>query len=438
MKRLVLCMLLLVPLLVQAAQPQVKVRARLVPADSVMVGGTLDLQVDLLVDTWFSSAPRLPDLKLEGAVVSQASSEATHLNEKIDGTPFFGLRFTYQITPQQARSFEIPALDIQVEPGQGSGLVSVQTSAQHFVARQPAGAADGEGQRLVAQQVEFTQTLTSSHQPLRVGDSVVRQLKVKATGAQAMLIPPPLFVEIDGLKRYVQSPTVAPLSDGRGGISGGSREDGVSYVIGQAGKFELPAIELHWWDAASGEARTSSVPALTVEASAAASYRAPFSITDDLRALGQKTQVRIARHWLLLLIGLVAVGGLAYAARSRGADWLLAWKRWREARRQAWLDSPEYAWQQVRGQLESSPAQLSALYLWTRRMSGCRQMRNYFNDISATAGKPLLVFFRSRYGRERSEDKTQELVGNLPALHEAASQRSHAASGSRGLKPLNP
>ncbi|MCP8466290.1 hypothetical protein NK553_20250 [Pseudomonas sp. ZM23] len=437
MKWIVVCLLLL-PLLARADLPEVKVRSQLLPADSVLVGGTLSLQVDVLVDTWFSAAPRLPRLGLDGAVVSEPGGEATHLNERIDGKPFFGLRFTYQITPQQSRAFEIPPLDLQVEPAQGSGPVTVHSSALSFVARQPTGASDDGEQHLVARQVEFTQELKPSHQPLRVGDSVVRLLHIKAQGAQAMLIPPPAFVEVEGLKRYVQTPVVAPLGDGRGSVDGGMRDDSVTYVVTEPGEFTLPSVELHWWDAASGEPRISKVAALDLQASADAGYRAPFSITDDLRALGQKTQLRIARHWLVLLVGLLVLGVLGCAGRFWGPGWIDVWKRWRRTRRQAWLESPEYAWRQVRGQLEGTPPELGALYLWIRRTSGCREMRSYLRNRPVTLDKPLLAFFRTRYGRGYGEGKTNELVSTLPSLQEAASRQAGAKVGKGGLKPLNP
>ncbi|AGI24302.1 hypothetical protein H681_12160 [Pseudomonas sp. ATCC 13867] len=430
-------LMLFMPLWALAAEPQVKVRSQLLPADSVLVGGTLSLQVDLLVDTWFSDAPRLPKLNLDGAVVSEPGGEAVHLNEQIEGTPFFGLRFTYQITPQQARSFEIPALAIQVSPGQGSGPVTVHSQPQRFVARRPVGAEGGE-QRLVARQVSVTQTLKRSHEPLRVGDSVERRLHIEAEGAQAMLIPPPGFAEISGLKRYLQSPSVGPLSDGRGGSDGGVRDDGVTYVIAEAGEYRLPAIELHWWDATTGEARTASVPALEIEASAAAGYQAPFSITEDLRELGRKTQVRIAGHWLLLLGALLLVGVLGYAWRSQGAALLGTWKRWRQARRQAWLESPEYAWRQVRSQLESTPAELGALYLWIRRMSGCREMSRHASEFPNAPRNALLGFLGARYGRERNVGATTELIDALPALHRTTLERAEDSSRKDGLKPLNP
>ncbi|WP_430293315.1 hypothetical protein [Pseudomonas sp. B1-22] len=420
-----------------SAQPQVKVRSQLLPADSALVGGTLSLQVDLLVDTWFTAAPRLPKLTLAGAVVSEPGGEAEHLNEQIDGTAFFGLRFTYQITPQQAGSFEIPPLDIQVTPGQGSGPVMVRSPPQHFIARQPAGAGEGDPQRLVARQVTLNQTFKRSHQPLRVGDSVERHLHVEAAGAQAMLIPAPGFAEIGGLQRYVQPPSVRPLSDGRGGVSGGVRDDAVTYVVREAGTYQLPAIELHWWDAASGEARTASVPAMEIEAAAAAGYQAPFSITEDLRELGRKTQVRIAGHWLLLLGALLLTGALGYLWSCWGTALCDAWKRRREVRHQAWLESPEYAWGKIRGQLTGTPPELGALYLWIRRTSGCREMNTHTRELSDAVRKPLLGFLRVRYGRERNASASRQLVAALPELRQATARRSTASQEKYGLKPLN-
>ncbi|EJT84021.1 hypothetical protein PPS11_26966 [Pseudomonas putida S11] len=43
-----------------------RVQSRLVPPDGALVGGTVSLQVDLLVDSWFTAAPVLPQLQLVG------------------------------------------------------------------------------------------------------------------------------------------------------------------------------------------------------------------------------------------------------------------------------------------------------------------------------------------------------------------------------------
>lgn len=442
MKRALAFFLLCLPLFGLAAEPQVKVRADLQPGDSVMVGGTLTLQIDLLVDTWFSQPPQLPPLKLAGAVVSEPASEASHLNEKIDGQAFFGLRYRYQITPQVARNFDIPPLDILVQPGQGSGPMQVRSPALHFTARQPAGADAAAGQRLVASQISISQELKASHEPLRVGDSVTRTLHVRAQGAQAMLIPAPVFTDVDGLRRYVQAPTVQPLSDGRGGVLGGERIDAVTYVVNRAGDFQLPAIALHWWAADSGEPRSASVPALTLSAQAAAVYQVPFSISDDLRELGRKAQVRIAGHWLALAAALLVLVGLGLAVRNWGgalsAQAKNAWQR----HRQAWRESPAYAWRQVRRQLKGEPPQVGALYLWLRRTNGCREMSTAMAERSVRSGNPLLAFLRARYARpgqgEQSGAASAQLIQALPEIHREIGHGKQKTSPPHALKPLNP
>ncbi|MCP1645492.1 hypothetical protein J2T41_005138 [Pseudomonas citronellolis] len=437
MKRLLLCLLLALSLPALADEPLVKVRSQLLPGDSVLVGGTLSLQVDVLVDTWFSAAPQLPKLTLDGAVVSAPGGEATHLNERIDGKAFFGLRYSYQITPQQARAFDIPALAIQVQPGQGSGPQTVSTQALRFTAREPAGGA-GEGPRLVARKLSFSQALEPSHQPLRVGDSVTRRLRVQAEGAQAMLIPAPVFAEVDGLKRYVQPPSVAPLGDGRGGVDGGQREDAATYVVSESGRYSLPAIELRWWDAATGERHSATLPALDFEAKGAAAYQAPFSITEDLRRLGQRAQLHIAGHWLAFGVVLALLAALAWAVNTWGPSLLGQWRAWRQRRRQAWLDSPDYAWRQVRPQLAGSPPQLGALYLWLRRRTGCREMSSAFPRLPEPSVDCLLAFFRTRYGREHRSDTSVELLKALPGLPKAVAEHDGPHPARRSLKPLNP
>jgi len=61
MKRLLWVLLACAPLLASAA-PEVRIQSRLIPETGVVVGGTLSMEVDLLVDTWYTAAPVLPAL----------------------------------------------------------------------------------------------------------------------------------------------------------------------------------------------------------------------------------------------------------------------------------------------------------------------------------------------------------------------------------------
>ena len=436
MTRWALLLLICLVGLASAAEPEVRVQARLVPDTPIMTGATVSLEVDLLVDTWFTDAPVLPALQLAGAVVSPPSGEAQHLNQRLDGKAFFGLRYRYQITPTAAQRFSIPALAFRVKPGPDSTVLTVHSQPLSFEAK---GVVSTTGeQRLVAQQVELTQVIERSHNPLRAGDSITRRLHTVAPGAQAMLIPPPGFAEVEGLKRYVQTPSVTALSDGRGGILGGQREDSVSYVATAAGHYRLPAIEVKWWDATTGEPRTASVPAVEVVAEAGA-YQAPFSLSDDLRALGQGAQVRLAGHGWVLLGLVLLLGTLAWMGRAWGRagwQWL---RRWQARRRQAWLDSPGYAWRQARQQSGRQPARLDGLYLWVRRSTGRRTLSSSEHPMSGQSEDDLLAFFQSSYGGEGTRGHSaSDRKKLMQRLRQRVATGKAGSRDSNGLRDLNP
>lgn len=438
MRALLIILLLGLGALARAAEPEVRIQSRLVPADGVSVGGTLNLEVDLLVDTWFTAAPVLAPLQLAGAVVAPPSSEASHLTEQIDGKTFFGMRFTYRITPQLAQTFQIPPLQFQVQPGQGTGPVSLGSPPLSFQARAlPHG---GKTPQLVANEVRFTQQIQRSHTPLRVGDSVQRQLRIEAEGAQAMLLPVPHFAAVKGLRRYVQTPSVMAMDDGRGTTTGGVREDKVTYVIEQSGHFTLPPIRLTWWDAGSGQSRELTAPEVVLSA-AAGTYQAPFSISEDLHALGQQARITLAGKGVLLIaLGLMAVA-LLWLVRPRLHALWRRLQRWRTNRRLAWLDSPDYALRLARSQLHQQPTEMGGLYLWVRRRSGRLTIAPLLQTGQTSLPQPVLALFRLKYGLKNTSEQdaptglAEEIV---PALEGAMKEATDSRSRPHALQPLNP
>ena len=348
-----------------AAEPQLKIQAHLQPAEGAMVGGLVELQVDVLTDTWFTSAATLPELKLDGALVTPPDGQAQHLNQTIDGQSFSGLRYSYLITPNVARRFDIPPLTVSATPGQASTALSAQSQSLHFSAAQPPGFKPGETP-LVASDVRLSQSLTNSATPLKTGDSITRQLILQADGALAMALPVPPLTDVAGLSRYPQTPQVTRLDDGRGNVLGGQRIDAVIYRIDKAGAYTLPAIAVKWWDVKTQQSRIAQVPAVTFEAAANSAYKPVFSITDDLRQLGRNNPHFSTRGllWLALLVVCIGAGYWLRPALMRTRH---QWQARKHARRLAWEQSADFAWQQINPQLQAQPAQLSALYLWLRR-----------------------------------------------------------------------
>jgi hypothetical protein len=410
-----------------AAEPQLKVQAHLQPAEGAMVGGLVELQLDVLTDTWFTSAATLPDLKLDGALVTPPDGQAQHLNQTFDGVAYSGLRYRYLITPNVAQTFEIPALTVRATPGQANAELSAQSQPVQFEAARPPGFAEGETP-LVATALRFTQTVVNSATPLKVGDSVSRQLTLQADNALAMALPVPPLSDINGLSRYVHTPQVSTMDDGRGNILGGQRIDSVSYRVDQAGSYTLPAIELKWWDATAKQLRSAQVPAVTFEAVANSAYQPVFSITEDLKQLG-RDQLRFSTRWLLWLTVLVAVISAVYLLRPAFIRFRQRWQARREAKRAAWLQSAEFARQQIDAQLQARPAQLSALYLWLRRS---RQ-----GLTLAEAGPRLQGLLRGLYGRQPTTEQTLvQLRQSLTTLQSQTEQQQVKTPSA--LRPLNP
>lgn len=435
--RALLCCLLLAIASPARAAPTVLAESRMVPDGTLTVGSTARLEVDVLVDTWFTAEPQLPPLELPGALVMPPSTEATHLTVQRDGRTLFGLRFSYLITPEEAREYQLPALTIQVSPGQADAPVAVATRPLSFLSRLPPGAPAGQ-RLLVAQSVSVEQHVKRSRPTLQVGDSLTLQLVIEARGAQAMLIPPPAFGEVDGLRRYLRTPQVTPLDNGRGAFTGGRRVDTVSYVVDRPGDFQLPAIELPWWDATANQLRQASVPAVTFKAVANASYQAPFSVAEDLRQLGRHTRLHIEQHWLLLLGSLL----LGAAGLYWGYPWWARGRRaigqWRQARQNAYLQSARWAWQQIPGQLRGTPARLDALYLWARRATGVRTLADLASKLSGPMAQRLLAFLNARFGSRAVGSAPSELMQALPELARECRARQEHAGVRYGLQPLNP
>lgn len=429
----VFCCVLALPTL--ADEPEMWVKTRIAPTTDAVVGGEVRLEVDVLVNTWFTSAPQLPALNLPNAQVSPPSSEATHLNEKHDGQTFFGLRFVYLITPNEAQRYDIPALSIRVTTGPDNQQLTVQSQPVSFSATLPAGVSAGQ-QLLVAQGLTLSQTIEKSATALQVGDSITRTLTLQANGVQSMRLPAPALTEVEGLKRYLNAAQISTLDDGRGNVSGGQRIDSVTYVVERAGNYSLPPITLQWWDSSASQMRSSEVPAVTFSAKPNSTYKAHFSIAADLQRLGQKSRLHLSRHWLGLVVLLLGTCVLVYCARPWWPRLVAALKARRIARRQRWLNSAEYAWKQAGAQLDSQPPQLDALYLWARRSAGNVSLQAFISRFDITSVNPLLTFFKSRYGQESLQaDNVPELKQIFCKLHKIQPQDNAA---NQCLQPLNP
>jgi hypothetical protein len=423
-----------------AAEPQVRVETRLSPAAPYLLGSTIRLEIDLLTSTWFTRAPQPAELHLPGALVSTPTGQADKLTVKRDGETYFGLRLTYLISPIAAQNFRIPALTFDLQLGQASAPQQVSSQALSFNAEAApdAGAQAPAGNLLVAQHVRFSQQIEASATPLKVGDSLTRHLLVEADGAQAMLIAPAEFARIAGLKAYPLSAEVKPLSDGRGSVSGGQRRDSLSYVIEQAGSYQLPAMQVHWWDATAGQRRSTEVPAVQFEAQPNSAYRLPFDLQADLQRLGRGHTIRLSWLHLLIPISLLLLGIVSVLALPRLQQQRQRLEHWQARRHASWLASEPYAWRQLQHALRHTPLPLAQLYTWLQRSGDPANLRELSGKLPDAAAQALQQALSARYGAPATlAVPNPALRKALPALRRALRKQAQHKIRAHALHPLN-
>lgn len=322
--------LMLLTGLVHADEPLLSVQSQLVPGDAVVVGQPLQLQVDVLTNSWFTSGATLPYLSITGTDVMPPSGEAQHLTQQVQGQTFTGLRYTYRIIPNLAQEFTIAPLTIRATPAQASAELTAQTPALHFTASLPDGFKPGEPV-LVASALRFNQHISPDGGTLKVGDSITRTMTLQADDAQGLSLPALPLATVDGLSAYPKTARIENLDDGRGNFSGGQRIDSVSYRIERSGDFELPAISVKWWDSVNHKAQLSQVPPVSFKASADSSYTPVFSIVQDLKQLGQPTRLRLPES-VLILACILLLAGIGYLSRRWWLHSLSVARHWLRSR----------------------------------------------------------------------------------------------------------
>jgi hypothetical protein len=291
------------------------VRAHLEPAGHVVVGQPVKLIVDVLVTTWFTSAPEFPVFDLPGALVIQSDEQAPHLTEQIDGVTWFGLTQAYTITPMEPREFTIPRLQIVLHPGMASGPMKVWSPTRKFTSRVPAGA-EGVAVFLSTSHLGMVQRFDHRLTGLQVGDAFTRTITSTAKGTQAMFLPPFPFAQVAGLTVYPNQPQVQNLSADRKGFIAGRRIDSASYVVQKPGHYELPSVTVQWWDLRLNKLREHMIAPIVFDAAPNPDYRPEIAPPADIdEATQSRSQDANMRRW-----GIWGVGALA--------GFILIWLCW--------------------------------------------------------------------------------------------------------------
>lgn len=240
--------------------------------DSVYVQEQLLFTVRLFYTINGIRNPVFTELDMEDTV-TQLIGSPNQYERLIDGERFGVYEKRYVIFPQRSGPLEIPDILFRGEVTDGSSnfvfrnmntrrVTAFIEGTTIEVKERPATVPRGEDW-LPVTGLTLEETWSGDINALKVGDSVVRTLILRAEGLDGAVLPPFSPQKIDGLNLY---PDPADIS--RTFVDGsivGTRVETSTYVALEAGTIEVPALEIPWWDINADSARATTLPATRFE-----------------------------------------------------------------------------------------------------------------------------------------------------------------------------
>lgn len=217
----------------------------------------------------------LTPLQMADARIEQLGEPRTYEKE-INGVRHGVIELRYAIFPQKSGQLMIPSQvfsatlaerssqDAYQPFGPRPGRLTRVSSPQIPLAVKPRPADyPADAPWLPARNLTLVEAWSPEPDKARVGDSLTRSLMVKTEGLSSAQIPALPATSANDLRRYPDQPQLAN-EVGERGVTG-SREEREALVPTAAGRIELPAVDVVWWNTRDDRLEHSRLPARTLE-----------------------------------------------------------------------------------------------------------------------------------------------------------------------------
>ncbi|WBA83328.1 BatD family protein [Endozoicomonas sp. GU-1] len=247
-----------------------------VSSNSIYVQQELIFTLTILSRVQLYDDNRLSALDISDALIQQLG-ETRKLDTIIEGIRYRGFELKYSIHPQSVGEIIIPSLTftgVAAEPRDpfgsffssgGKPVLARSREMQIEVKPRPENYPASDTW-LPARKVTIQEQWSQPPDSLQVGDAITRTITVNADGLSAAQLPPILMTQPKGVNSYPDKSGTADRETANG--VQGQRTDSIAMIPTRPGKITLPAIEYTWFDTASGETKTSRLPATEIEVSA--------------------------------------------------------------------------------------------------------------------------------------------------------------------------
>ena len=239
--------------------------------------------------------------KFDGVeVYMEQLSEVRQYTKMVGQDPFLVLEKRYAVFPLGSGTMKLDPVvaGAQQSISRGSFYLPFGGAPKMLRARSrarqikvlPKPAEAGNDRWLPLENLQLTELWSENPPRFVVGEPITRTLMIKGEGITAAQLPDLRTDTLDGVKQYPDQPALNDI-ESDSGITGASVQK-VALIPVSAGKFELPAIEVPWWNVKTKKREVARIAARTIEVSAGAGAATPSLPNASSNAMPQAEQAQ--------------------------------------------------------------------------------------------------------------------------------------------------
>jgi hypothetical protein len=244
---------------------EARVRAGFEAGDTTWVGQQVGFYVDIMTNGVRFSGQRIRLPEVPGALILEDAVSTVRLTEQVDGETWQIIRYSYPMFVQREGRVDIKPIVAEFnvyETYTGEPVAFDEAStAMSLQVERPPGVTDA---RMLVTTSDFSVSIAITPEPesLIVGDALTQTVTRRASDVSGMAFAPIPVADVSGIAAYPKAPDVDDRHNR--GVLTGARVDSVTYVLEQAGEFEIPEVRLIWWNPKSAQLNTETIPALSL------------------------------------------------------------------------------------------------------------------------------------------------------------------------------
>jgi len=329
-----------------AQEPIVRVA---VTPETISVGEPVDLQVTVLVPTWFPQPPKFPSFEIANAIVRLPPNSSRATSERIGLDTWSGIVRNYQVFPLIEGTYRLNDLLMAVtytDPDTRQPITTdVPVPDIEIRAQVPTGA-EALDPYIAGNSLTLTRDIEGDVESLQAGDALVLLYTVELDGLPAIFLPPLVSqLAIPGASVYADEPVIEDDGLAR-------RSERITLVFESGGDFSIPGTVLNWWNTGTHAIEVASLPLLS------------FAVTGPEVTMVEEESPAI--RWQMIVLSIVVLLLLIFAV----SRWIpLFFSSYRVFKDKQKL-TEGYAFDQLRETLRSGDAHAAhhALLLWLDRL----------------------------------------------------------------------